>query len=303
MSASVNNLTHSHTTTQKQHPYLCNQTRKHPTTMKEDNTKRFSGSVEIANIAGVNAAIVHEKLVYYIIQNYKKKQLWQVTISADKLANKLPFLTKRQILYAIDKLQQKQLITIQNWRDNNSGTQKTYTIDGQILKLFYKINQKGILTNNRDKFVTHQDKIVTPPLQNCHTPNSNTIDIPSTTNVLLGNTIELHSDTMIYKQNKIKQINKENSIPQNYSPQDPSCTQWNHLLPSFITQQDYNTIKNFVAEFGTETTKEYLQDAKNNNPNTLNNADVLRQAEQQLILLRHEQRRIKQQHYNNTTST
>ena len=246
--------------------------------MKENiNTSRFSGSTGIALKAGINAAIVHAKLVYYISENFRKKQLWQVTISADKLAEKIPTLNKRQILYAIDKLQDEHLIIVNNWKGHTTGTQKTYTIDITTIDQYYDANRDKIVTPDRDKFGTDhdnfcndRDKIVTPPLQNCHASNSNTIDY-------IDNNID----------EKIVEEDEEKSLPEIFDFRNPLCSQWKEYLPQFITQKHYDAIREFVKEFDIPTTIEYCAYVKKNYPEAHTNDAFIEALDHQLTMHRH----------------
>lgn len=251
--------------------------------MDNNDKSRISFSVGIANKAGINAAIVHEKLVYYISENYKKKKLFQVTISAEKLAERIPILNRRQIQYAIDKLQEQGLITTTPWRNHTTGTQKTYTVEPQIIEQYYDENRYKFVTVDRDKivkdrtkFVKDRTKIVTVPLQNCH-------------GSIYSNTME-HIEEEI--EEKIEEEIEEKTLPEIFDFRNPLCSQFKHILPnSYITQQDYQTILRFVKEFGLDTTIEYIQDAKNDNPKCYANADILDKTDTQLTLLRHDLRR------------
>jgi len=246
--------------------------------MRKDNTNnsRFSGSTGIAIKAGVNAAIVHEKIVYYIYQNQSKNKSKNVTISADKLAEKLPFLTKRQVLYAIDKLQQQQLITVQDWQGHNNGTQKTYSVSPSIIKQYYD--------DNRYKFVTHRDKIVTPPLQNCHGSYSSLIKYIDNN---IGNNIEKRE-----MQKEKDSPNDNPPLPQIFDFRDPLCSQWKQYLPqSFVSQEHYDTIRKYVDEFGIDTVRQILSDARTTYPDIRTNALLLDKADTQLSFIRYDTRK------------
>lgn len=262
-------------------PFLTNTA--HKTRNMDNNDKgRISFSVGIAKKAGINAAIVHEKLVYYISENYKKKQLFQVTISAEKLAERIPILNRRQIQYAMDKLQEHGLITTSDWRNHTTGTQKTYTIEPQIIEQYYDENRYKFVTVDRDKIVTDRTKIVndrtkivTPPLQNCHGSICNTME---------------HIEEEI--EEKIEEEIEEKTLPEIFDFRNPLCSQFKRILPnSYITQEDYNTILGFVKEFGLDTTIEYIQDTRKDYPKCYANAEILDKTDTQLTLLRHDLRR------------
>ena len=236
----------------------------------DNNKDRFSGSLGIALKAGINAAIVHAKLVYYISENFRKKELWSVTISADKLASKIPILNKRQILYAIDKLQKEHLIITDDWHDKTRGTQKTYTIDPTIIDQFYDANRDKIVTLDRDKFCTDRDKIVTLPLQNCHTP------------IYKSN---------IYIDQDIDEEDRSNTLPKIFDFRNPLCSLWKDYLPQFITQEHYDAILKFTEEFGVNNTIEYCEYVKKNYTELKSNDAFINETEHQLSMLRYDLRR------------
>lgn len=250
--------------------------------MDNNDKGRISFSVGIAKKAGINAAIVHEKLVYYISENYKKKQLFQVTISAEKLAERIPILNRRQIQYAMDKLQEHGLITVTDWRNHTTGTQKTYTVEPQIIEQYYDENRYKFVTvdrdkivNDRTKFVNDRTKIVTPPLQNCHGSICNTME---------------HIEEEI--EEKIEEEIEEKTLPEIFDFRNPLCAQFKRILPnSYITQEDYNTILGFVKEFGLDTTIEFINDTRKDYPKCYVNAEILDKTDTQLTLYRHDLRR------------
>ena len=247
--------------------------------MKKDiyTSSRFSGSVGIAKEAGLASAVVHEKILYYCTENDKKKALNQVTISADKLADKLPMLSRRQILYAIDKLTEKGLITASDWRGHTTGSQKTYTIPEDVINTYYRdkivtVDRTKNVTPDRDKIGTDQDKFGTPPLQNRDGSNN----------------------SLIYNidERNINIEDREPTLPEIFNYHNPLCSMWKQYLPNYITQNEYDKIREMVTDFGFDKTQEYMQDAhKTWGDCGYNNRQLLDKAETMLILWRNEERR------------
>ena len=246
--------------------------------MKKDiyTSSRFSGSVGIAIEAGLAAAVVHEKLLYYCTENNKKKALNQVTISADKLADKLPMLSRRQILYAIDKLTEKQLLTASDWRGHSTGSQKTYTIPEDVISTYYRdkivtVDRDKSGTVDQDKFGTDRNKFGTPPEQNRYGSICNTMEY--------------------IDEGHINIEDSRKNLPQNFNFRDPLCSMWKQYLPHYITDADYTKIREFVDSFGFDKTQELADYVKTLwADDNLTNTQFLDKLETQLINDRHEQR-------------
>lgn len=111
--------------------------------MKLNNySEKILFSKYVANKAGVNAAIVHAKIAFFVKENIKANrnlvngQHWTYT-TYQELHQTLPFLSVKQIRLAVQKLKDEKLIITDN--HNTWKTDKTtwYTIDNEILKMIY----------------------------------------------------------------------------------------------------------------------------------------------------------------------
>ena len=102
----------------------------------------FSGSTRIANKFGVNAAIVHARIEFYIERNKAKDQhfidghYWTYT-TLEELHEGMPFLSIKQIRLAIKKLKDAGVLLTANHNKMYVDHTTWYTIPDHILKQAY----------------------------------------------------------------------------------------------------------------------------------------------------------------------
>ncbi len=105
----------------------------------------FSGSTRIAMAYGVNAAIVHARLRYFIEANKQKQQhyidghYWTYA-TLEELHQGMPFLSVKQIRLAIQKLKEAGAIITANHNKMYVDHTTWYAIPDHILKQAYPHN-------------------------------------------------------------------------------------------------------------------------------------------------------------------
>ena len=105
-------------------------------------TEMFSGSTRIAKKVGANAAIVHERIAFYILENKKNnRNLYEgrywTYLSYEDLSNYIGFLTPKAVRTAVQKLKDANLVTTGHFNQLAADHTNWYTIDEKILTLAY----------------------------------------------------------------------------------------------------------------------------------------------------------------------
>lgn len=200
-------------------------------------------STKVATEAGVNAAIVHARLAFFITLNKKKNHNFRdgaywTFITIQELHQELPFLTPKQIRSAIDKLRQQQAITI---GDHYNGKYRTtwYTIPDDILQNTYP-NIEKLMPSKADYSANRGNtKRPTGQYNNSKTHNSKTHNI---------------NNNYIYTPHKHFCSHEEYAL-------------WRPLLPDGDFQEKhYEYCTTLRSEYGQDNAIRYLRHARQNNP-------------------------------------
>ena len=104
--------------------------------------ERFSGSTRIAIKVGLNAAVVHAKIAYFINENKKADRnlingLYWTYATYEELQENIPYLSIKQIRFAIQKLKEQGLIVTDNFNKRSGDHTTWYAIPDNVMELGY----------------------------------------------------------------------------------------------------------------------------------------------------------------------
>ncbi len=108
-------------------------------------------NVEIAERYGINAAILLKNLVYWVCKNWSEKRhrhdgrTWTYA-SVSGMSSLFPYLSQKQITYALDKLVEEGIIITGNYNTNPFDKTKWYALTDKGLELVkndFSISTKG----------------------------------------------------------------------------------------------------------------------------------------------------------------
>lgn len=128
--------------------------------MSDERRELHAFEVGVAEDVGVIAAIVFYELEFWVSFNMKEgknhhKGEWWTYQSAASLARDLPYLTERQIRYAIDKLIEHKYIKRGNFNKKGYDKTKWYTINSAKTDTFVSFSDKSDVKS--DSFVAEND--------------------------------------------------------------------------------------------------------------------------------------------------
>lgn len=212
--------------------------------MREIDIKEFASlNVRLAKAAGVNAALVHAKIAYYLKiniannTNLRDGKHW-VRFTAEEIQDLLPCLTVKQVRTAIDKLKQRNAIIVGESHYNGPFRTTWYTIPDNILNKAYPKNINPSVTSR--ELVSDTEGISQFPQGKSNTSR------------------RLSKKTIVEKEEK-----ESNSIV--IKEKEHFCSpaeyhKWKATLLNNLRldKTTYDAIQSLVAKYGEEEVQEYL---------------------------------------------
>ena len=161
---------------------------------KFDFGYRTSFDTRLATFVGINAAIVHEKIAYFITENKKSGRneidghFWYYATYRE-LSDRIGILTEKQVRTAVDALVRSGYLKVGYFSYGNVNRTPWYTIEDETMLMIYP-QKSSAPTGDRSA-----------PEGRCSAPQGRTI-----------NSSNSHSNTIEEKE-KEKKINKEKERP------------------------------------------------------------------------------------------
>lgn len=181
-----------------------------------------SFSVEVAKQFDVTTALLLQHFSFWYLKNkaddnqFFKGDYW-VRMKADVLCEYFPYLTKRQLRYAIEKLVENKLIKTGEFNQKKNDRTKWYSFTKKGKNLL-NISTDKIVTNKGYKIVTPTDKIVTSIykeedieyryslLREKLEKNAGLIELVAMQNKLKPDTVKANIDVFLQQSKSVKEF-------------------------------------------------------------------------------------------------